>query len=355
MDHTRNVNGSPRRLTLPDALRIPFRSRRGTFPAVLLPVLIVAGMLVSSPASFSAGGLYEVREIKPGIFVWIPEDVLDQDGDPEFSRAGNAAFIITNDGVVVVDSTNSPFHAREVLYEIRRRTEAPVRYVINTSSDGERMLGNEAFADLKASIISTSRAKTEMQRYRQQIAHRLEGDDWRLRSRMRGFHIILPEQTFDSQMTLNVGGQEFRLSADLLKPGSPQSDAVVFLPAQKIVFMGELFENGFFPRLGERNLQRWSDTLQQVASWDAEIYVPGHGAPGGKKELGEFRAYLDWLSTETQRRVKEGQTLAQVKKELQPAEIFHYRAPELAPENVEAAYRQFSSQLPTMSSAATSH
>ena len=120
------------------------------------------------------------------------------------------------------------------------------------------------------------------------------------------------------------------------------------------MFMGELFENGFFPRLAARDLRRWIELLKHAETWDVGIYIPGHGAPGGKKEVASFRGYLEWLAAQMERRVKEGQTLEQVKKELQPAEVFHYRAPELATENVEAAYNQFAVTTPSLAPPAAS-
>jgi len=294
---------------------------------------------------FAANGLYEVREVKPKVFVWIPEDVLDQDGDPQFSRAGNAGFIITEQGVVVVDTTNSPFHARELLYEIRQRTEAPVRYAINTASDGDRMLGNEVFTDLQAAILSTPGTVAEMRQYQRDLRRRLNGEDgWRLESRMRGFHITLPNQTFSNQMTLKLGGQEVKLLGNLSPSGSTDGDAAVYLPAAKVLFLGELYENGFFPRIGTRDIRRWIETLRAVENWEVEVYVPAHGAPGGKKELAEFRSFLEWVVREVSTRVKEGKSLDQIKKEIQPSETYHWRAPELAPGSVEGVYRQLVAQ-----------
>ena len=82
---------------------------------------------------------------------------MDQEGDPDFALSGTAGFIIAADAVVVVDTTNSPFHARELLYEIRQRTEAPVRYVIDTDSEGDQTLGNEVFVDQQAIRIQHRR------------------------------------------------------------------------------------------------------------------------------------------------------------------------------------------------------
>jgi glyoxylase-like metal-dependent hydrolase (beta-lactamase superfamily II) len=312
-------------------------------PWRLTPVLAFC-LLVSAHSLFAAKGLYEVREVTPNVFVWIPDDVLDQEADPQFSRAGTAGFIITPEGVVVVDTANSPFHGREILYEIRQRTEAPVKYVINTSSAGDHMLGNEVFVDQQATLISTSAAQAQMRRYQEALARRLEDEDgWRLQARMRGFHVTLATQTFRGEMALRLGGQEIRLLS-LLGPGQPAEDTVVYLPGAKVLFLGDLFRNGFFPRIGSRDIRRWIETLRQVETWNVETYVPGHGAPGGKKELAEFRGFLEWLAREVEARIRQGKPFDQVKKEVQPSETYHWHAPELAPSSVEGVYKQLVAQ-----------
>ncbi len=306
-------------------------------PWPLAPLLAGFCLLLSAHYLFAAGRRYEVREIKPNVFVWIPEDILDQDGDPEFNRAGTAGFVITPESVVVVDTTNSPFHARELLYEIRKRTDAPVKYVINTDAEGDHMLGNEVFLDQRATIISSAAAEAMMRRYQQELAKRIE-EDWRLQSRMRGFHLTLPTQTFDGTMSVVVGGEEMKLLN--FDPGRSIAEAVVFLPGAKVLFLGELFRNCYFPRVGSRDVRRWIEILRQVESWDEDWYVPGHGSPGNKKQLAEFRQFLEWLANGVETRAKKGESLTQVKGELNPSENYRWRAPELASEAVEDVYQQ---------------
>ena len=279
--------------------------------------------------------------MKPNVFVWVSDDVLDLDGDPQFERAGTAGFIVTSEGVVVVNTTNSPFHGRELLYEIRHHSELPVRYVIDTNSSGEQMLGNEVFAELQATLISSAKTQEEILRYQQLLTHRLadEGGDEKLQSRMRGFHITIPTQTFGGEMALRLGGQEIKLLS-LLKNGSGD-DAVVYLPTAKVLFLGELFQNSYFPRIDSRNVHDWIETLRQVEGWDVEVYVPGHGAPGGKKELAEFRQFLEWFGKEIETRFQEGQSIRVVKREVGSLlENYKWHAPELFSEEVEAVYKQ---------------
>ena len=297
----------------------------------------------SSPA---ARGLYEVREIKPGVFVWVPEDVLDQDGDPQFSRAGTAGFIITSEGVVVINTTNTPFHAREILYEIRRRTDLTVRYVINTDAHADQMLGNEVFVDQNAVIVSSIQAQAAMRRYREELAQRMnEDENWRLQGRMRGIHPTLPNQTFDEEMSVRLGGQEIRMRC--LVGGHSSGDAVVYLPAAKVLFLGHLFENGFFPRLASSDVRRWIEVLRELESWDIDLYVPGHGPPGDKKQLAEFRGFLEWLVGEVESRLQQGKTLGEIRREVNPLENYHWSARELGLRAVEDVYQQLAAQRPS--------
>ncbi len=313
------------------------------FCHLIFLLVSLACLLLSAFSLYAAGRRYEIREIKPNVFVWIPEDIRDQETDPEYSRAGTAGFIITREGVVVVDTTNSPFHARELLFEIRKRTDAPVKYVINTGARGDRVLGNEVFSDQQASIIAASAALAEMRQYQQELARRLDGD-WRLQARLRGVHLTLPNQTFEGEMGLRLGEETLRLLT--LDPDRPTADSAVYLPRAKVLFLGDLFENNYIPRIGSRDVRRWIEILQKLESWDVDWYVPGHGAPGDKKQLVEFRKFLEWLTSEVEAGVRQGKSLAQLKEQLVPFENFHWHAPELAAEAVEAVYHQLAGREP---------
>jgi glyoxylase-like metal-dependent hydrolase (beta-lactamase superfamily II) len=341
----------PEGLRLVSAIRLLYSALRSLTPDTrhLTPafcLLLSAWCLL--PAAYclaAARGLYEVREVQPNVFVWIADDVLDPEGDPQFNRAGNAGFIITTEGVVVVNTTNTPFHARELLYEIRRRTDLPVRYVINTDSQGDHMLGNEVFVDQQATIVSTNAAQAEMRQYGRELLQRLKEDEhWRLQGRMRGIHPTLPSQVFDPEMSIRLGGQEIKLLS--LSGGHSAGDAVVHLPGAKLLFLGHLYENGFFPHLASSDVRRWIEILRQMESWDVETYLPAHGPPGDKKQLGEFRQFLEWLVAEVQARIQQGKSLNEVRRELNPAEIYHWSARDLAPRAVEAVYRQLEETQP---------
>lgn len=281
------------------APRPPSTAYRLLRPCCLLPsaycLLFSAFCLLTTSSLFSAiPGRYEVKEIRPHVFVWVPEDLIYLVGDPKFDRAGTAAFIITREGVVVVNTTNNPFNARELLYEIRERTDQPVKYVINTDPRGDHMLGNEVFVDQQATIISTAVAKIQMGEYQQDLRRRMEEDE-RLQLRMRGIHLTLPNQTFDGELTLQLGGEEFKL-LDVGK-GASAGDAVLYMPREKVLFLGALYENGPIPRRGMTDVRAWLNILDHVENLDVLSYVPGEGPPGDKTDFEDFRQFLQWVAT----------------------------------------------------------
>jgi glyoxylase-like metal-dependent hydrolase (beta-lactamase superfamily II) len=309
-------------------------------------ILTAIGVMCSTHGLSANLGLYSVQEVKPHVFAWIPDDVIDQECDPLFTRAATAGFMVTPEGVVVVDTSNSPTNARDLLYEIRRRTDLSIRYVINTSSAGDHMLGNEVFSDEQATLMSTKAAQAEMLQYREELNDRMHRQDgWRLQARMRGFHITPTTLTFDEKMTLNFGGQEIRMSSLLSTAGSPE-DSVVYLPSAKTLFLGELFDNQYFPRVGSRDIHRWIEVLKEVEGWDADVYIPGHGAPGSKKDLADFRKFLEWLVAQVEMRLKQGKTPEEVQKTLWLPRTFNWHAPDLSQDTVADVCRQLAPQHP---------
>jgi cyclase len=298
---------------------------------------VIASLLFIASSLFATVGQYQVREIRPDVFAWVSEDVLSQAGDPQFNRAGNAGFIITNEGVVVIDATNSPFNARDLLFEIRQRTSLPVRYVIDTSGAPDLTLGNEVFEDFKPAILSTPQAQAAVELYRRNLPERLD-NDWRLDRSMRGIHPTVPTKTFGDKTALPGLGRQIQLIS--LGSNASPGDAAVFLPQSKVVFLGDVFQNGYIPRIGHGDVRHWIETLRQVEQWDAEVYVPAHGEPGSKSDVAAFRRFLEWLIDSVQTRIHEGKPLAEIEKELLPFAKYAWHAPELEQQAIEAVYAQ---------------
>ncbi len=316
--------------------------RRESWPRASCAAGILAALVcwAGPHRALAVGWRYEVREVQPNVYVWIPEDIIDIDGDPQYSRAGNAGFIVTNDGVVIVNATNSPFHAREMLYEIRQRTSEPVRYVIDTGGAGDEVLGNEVFADLQAPILSTPAIQAEIEGRGQSLFQRANGNV-QFQRRLRGIHITPPNQTFQGEKQLSLAGHVIRLIS--FDPGLHA--LAVSLPSSKVAFLGDLFQNGFVPQLESRDIHKWIQALEDAEAWDIDVYVPGHGDPAGKKEVEHFRQFLQWLMNEVQTRMAEGKSLDQTKAELLPFKNYGRHATDLEPELVADVYQQLAAAV----------
>ncbi|HEX5411919.1 MAG TPA: MBL fold metallo-hydrolase [Terriglobia bacterium] len=318
-------------------------------PALLFATAALALFAMPRVALGADDSYYDVEEVKPNVFVWIAKDILNQEGDPQFNRAGNAGFVITPEGVVVINTTNSPFNARALLYEIRKRTDQPVRYVINTGASPDVMLGNESFEDFQPSILSTPQAAQAMRDYKSGFTARTESN-WKVAASMRGVHPLPPTGTFEKEDTIKVGGQEIRLVnlGDNASPG----DAAVYLPGSRVLFLGNIFENEYIPHIGSADMDQWLETLRKVESWKVDVYVPGHGPPAGKLRVQQFRGFLEWLYGRVRSGMNSGKSLVQLQAELVPFPNLHWHARELESEAVAGVFRMLARKENEASSSA---
>lgn len=306
----------------------------------LPPLIAIVAMALCVRTGVAISRDYSVQELAPHTYAWIPDDVMDQNGDPRYSRAGNVGFAITDQGVVVIDTSNNPFHARDVLYEIRQRTNIPVRLVIDTGPEADEVLGNEVFAEQHAEILSTSAAVARIRAYEQVVAA-LVTRSRELKEHMRGIHITLPNQTFEGSMSFTMGSEPIRvITLHCALPGKSQGDAAVFLPKAKMVFLGDLYVNGYVPKIGSRDIGRWIAVLGQVETWDATTFIPSHGPPATRQDVERFRSLLEWLQGQVQGGIRQGKSLMDVERELLDSKMLYLRASELAPSAIAHVYQQ---------------
>jgi len=121
-----------------------------------------------------------------------------------------------------------------------------------------------------------------------------------------------------------------------------------------VVFLGNVFENEYVPRIGSANISQWIATLGKVESWDVDVYVPGHGEPASKAQVQQFRGFLEWLYGRVSSELQMGKGLMQIQDELVPFQSVHWHAPELEREAVAAVYRSLTRSRRQVSSSSES-
>lgn len=232
---------------------------------------------------------------------------------------GNTGFIVGDDAVLVVDTFISMPPARELLAEIRKVTNLPIKYVVNTHYHLDHVAGNAVFTEVGATVIAqhNERAwlRTENLKFYQQ-----NGATPTPEQRAQIAALVEPQITFDQAMDVNLGGRTVHIVS---LPGHTGGDSIVFVPDVNVIFMGDLLWNNRIPNLIDATTSAWIPTLTTIlkAHTDA-TYVPGHGDIAGKNEVFEFAKYLSLLRSfikDEQKAGKSGDALTQaVLAELKP-------------------------------------
>lgn len=199
----------------------------------------------------------------------------------------NTTFIVTQEGVIVIDTRVSPTEARKVLAEIRKVTDLPIRYTINTHYHGDHTLGNQVFKDTSAIIAH--------QNVRKSLTGSLGRDhlDMFKSFKVPGLDEVTvtpPNLVFEKGMDLYLGG--YHLELIHLGRGHTDGDIFVYLHALKTVITGDLVFNHKHPYMGDGYVDEWISALQYIEDLDNEVVIPGHGDVGGKPVVIAMKHYL---------------------------------------------------------------
>jgi glyoxylase-like metal-dependent hydrolase (beta-lactamase superfamily II) len=258
-----------------------------TLAALLLAAL--TGLAVAQVAD----GKPRAKNVAPDIWVVQGEAAMGSSANRNF--ISNAGFVVTDDGVVVIDALGSPALAEELIAEIRRITAQPIRYVIVTHYHADHIYGLQAFKAAGATIVAhragreyigsdTARARLEASRrdlfpWIDETTRVVPADRW-----------LDAEQT-----TLRVGTYEFQIRH--VGPAHTSEDVVVFVPKRRVLFAGDLVFQGRIPFVGQADSRQWIASLTQLIDFKAELVVTGHGpaSTDPESDLLLTRDYLVFL------------------------------------------------------------
>jgi cyclase len=265
---------------------------------IMLFILIPVTHLFSQPRP--------VREIAPGVFYYY--------GDELQQKSANCTWVVFKDYVLAIDA-NYPWGAEEILKEIRKTTDKPIRFVFNTHYHHDHTFGNSIFADAGATIVSTQITADEMHSLGQyEWEH---GSDYSGRD-MKGFRREFPSITFDRSLIFE--DSVHRVELIRMGPAHSGGDGVAYLPKEKILVTGDLFVNGnqWGNNVADDNAdyEKWFSVLDTMAGWEVKIVVPGHGDLGTTESLKEQRSYLKDMFDQVQHGIKEGKSKNQLIKEI---------------------------------------
>ena len=223
----------------------------------------------------------EFRKLAKDIYAFL---------QPPLIWYSSAGVIIGDRDVIIVDSLTNAAMAQTLRAEIRRVTNKPIRFLINTHSHADHVYTNHLFPEATAISSRCGRETTEANR-------KAQGKHDALFSRLfpdvdfTGGMYTLQDLSFSGTLCLYQGEREVRVLE--LGVGHSESDVVVHLPKEKIVFCGDIFMNGLTPLPGEGHVTQTIANYKAIEALEADIYVAGHGAPGTVADVRAQRTLLE--------------------------------------------------------------
>lgn len=212
------------------------------------------------------------QQVAPGVYAFIGET----GGRTYANEAMNATtgFVVTSDGVVVIDS-GSTFQVGKAIHDaIRSVTQQPVKWVINTGGQDHRWLGNSYFVTLGVRIVGHEKMRADAEERGAMLLQSLQGE---LKEKLDGTTAVLPTESFATRKTLRVGETDFELIHTA--PAHTPGDSLVWLPQTRTVFSGDIvFTDRLLGVLPFSNVAGSIASFEAMMALDPERIVPGHGA-----------------------------------------------------------------------------
>lgn len=196
----------------------------------------------------------------------------------------SSGFVVTDEGVVLVDPGGSYKGAAAIASVIASVTDKPVKVVINSGGQDHRWLGNGYFKERGATIIASEAAVTDQKARTDEqffVLSNLVGD-----AGMEGTEAVYAEVQFAEQHELSLGGVEFNLyhKGQAHTPG----DSFIHLPDMGIVFSGDIVYVGrMLGVMAHSASKSWIDVYEQMAALKPTHIVPGHGSVTNLEEAGK--------------------------------------------------------------------
>jgi glyoxylase-like metal-dependent hydrolase (beta-lactamase superfamily II) len=275
---------------------------------------------------------------------------LQPDGSWGWSNAG---LVCDGDQSLLIDTLFDLNLTEQMLSEMRRSVPAAatIDTLVNTHANGDHCYGNQLVRD--ARIVASSRAAAEMTELPpaafamlvQQAPNLGEVGAFFLelfgKFDFTGIEQVLPNETFDGGLNLHVGDKEVQLIE--VGPAHTRGDTLAWLPAERVLFSGDILFHGAHPVAWAGPVSNWIDACNRILDLDVEVIVPGHGPLADKSAITELRSYFLYTYEQARRCHIEGMTPVQAARAIAWDRWADWGEPERLAVNIATIYREFES------------
>ncbi len=238
--------------------------------------------------------------------------------------SSNAMFLVTEEGVLVVDAQQHPADARRVMGLIRKITDKPVKWLVVTHPHGDHYLGNSVYKAEGATIISHRDTRAMMQKYYADEVQRRQDYFKRHSLDPNELKMVLPDVTFDTRFTIYLGGRII----ELMNWGAAQNpgDTLIHFPHARALFLGGPFSRRNWSNYSfTPSVENWIAVLRKAAATDVDAYIGGHGDIGTRADVLEYaQMHQDFLN-EVKAGIAVGKSRDELADSIRMPQYSHYR------------------------------
>ncbi len=275
------------------------------------PLVIVAGdEVLTGEALYNSDRapgsvLYDLpREVVPN--VWSAIGATAPGTYANSGHNNNLSFVVTDNGVLVVNAGDNYQLAKALHEEIKKITDQPVRYVVLENGQDHAMLGSNYWKEQGAVVIAHEDAKHEIE---EQSFELLRVMKERALDKAAGTEVVLPDETFTDKRVIEMGNETIELL--YLGPAHSPGDIIVWLPCRKVVISGDMaFHQRMLPLFEHTDTAAWIETWDAFEALGAQFVIPGHGEPTDMATVRTYtRDYLVYLREKIAAVIENGGTL----------------------------------------------
>ncbi|HZU29778.1 MAG TPA: MBL fold metallo-hydrolase [Candidatus Angelobacter sp.] len=257
-------------------------------------LLFTSVVILFSVFSFADTADFTIKKIGEGVYAAIGSDG---------GKAGsNAGFVIGTNGVLVIDTFEDVGPARDLLAEIKKITNLPVRFVVNTHYHLDHTGGNAVFEQAGATIL----AHRNLRGWLNTENLKFFGANPKPEQRARVEALVPPDEVYSDAVDIYLGNRQIKVRYML---GHTGGDSVVIVPDANVVFGGDLVWQKHLPNLIDATTSEWVKTLEKLlADHPSATFVSGHGDVATAADVKDFHDYLVTLREDITKAQAEGKS-----------------------------------------------
>ncbi|MFN3870087.1 MAG: MBL fold metallo-hydrolase [Aquificaceae bacterium] len=273
---------------------------------------IIKLLMVFLVLAFAMAPEMKLKRVHGNVYMVRGVDAL-----PSLENRGfmsNAFAVLTEEGWVVIDALSTPELSKEFVDNLMRVKKAPIKYAIITHYHPDHWYGALTYEKLGAKIIAHKKLLDFYQSGEAQIA--LKANNERFQGLYSNVVLVAPHIVVEDRLPLKVGNTIFEIIS--MAPAHTDNDIVVYMPKEKILFVGDLVYKNRIPFMGDRgaNSKGLMKALEKIKAMDVKIILGGHNEPMDISAVDYTLGYVKFLREKVKKLKEDGKSLDEIKQAL---------------------------------------